>query len=159
MLFNYSYVNLIRIGGEKINSKILLLIAAVVVIFGGFVLLKSVKKVNNVNSLPVQKKQAVQALPTPQAKQMEANVVEVKNSGFNPQTITVKVGAKVTWMNKSGDVVAVNSAVHPTHLVYPPLNLGKFNDGESVSLVFDTKGMFKYHNHLNPSETGAVVVE
>lgn len=86
-------------------------------------------------------------------------MVNLTKEGFEPGTITIKVGTKVTWVNKSGETAAVNSAVHPTHLLYPFLNLGTFNDGESLSVTFDKAGTYKYHDHLNPSETGEVVVE
>lgn len=85
--------------------------------------------------------------------------VAVTSSGFVPQTITIKAGTKVTWTNQAGAVVTVDSAQHPTHLVYPPLNLGQFPDGSSVSLVFDKPGIYKYHNHLNPTQFGSVTVE
>lgn len=81
------------------------------------------------------------------------------SSGFRPQSLKVKVGTKVVWTNRSGTAASVNSASHPTHLVYPPLNLGSFGNGDTLSLVFDKPGTYKYHNHLNAGQTGAVVVE
>ena len=91
-------------------------------------------------------------------EQEEANVT-LTETGYSPQTVTVITGTRVIWTNQSGSVASVYSAVHPTHKVYPPLNLGEFNDGETLSLIFDTPGSYKYHNHLNPSQTGTVVVE
>lgn len=79
-------------------------------------------------------------------------------SGFAPQSLTVKTGTKVVWTNNSGVAAAINSANHPTHLVYSPLNLGNFGNGETLSLVFDQPGTYKYHNHLNASQTGVVIV-
>ena len=78
---------------------------------------------------------------------------------FSPSTITVKAGAIVIWTNQSGTTATVNSAVHPTHQVYPPLTLGEFEDGGSLSLVFDSPGTYKYHNHLNPTQVGTIIVE
>ncbi len=85
--------------------------------------------------------------------------VQVTASGFVPQTLTVKAGTKVTWVNQSGQAISINSNPHPIHTDYPPLNLGRVDDGGSVSLVFDKAGTYGYHNHLNPSQTGMVVVE
>ena len=85
--------------------------------------------------------------------------VALTQSGFEPKSITVKAGTRVTWVNNSGSMATVDSAGHPTHLGYPPLNLGQFSNGQSLSLVFDAAGTYKYHNHLNPSQTGTVVVE
>ncbi len=86
-------------------------------------------------------------------------VVTVTKDGFSPSTITIKAGTRVIWMNKNAGNVTVNSAVHPTHLVYPKLNLGAFENGSSVQLVFDTVGTYSYHNHFNPSQTGTVIVK
>lgn len=85
--------------------------------------------------------------------------VNLTSSGFDPKTVTIKTGTRVIWLNKSGDGATVNSDVHPTHQLYPPLNLGEFPNGSSVQLVFDKVGTYKYHNHLNPAQTGTVVVE
>lgn len=95
---------------------------------------------------------------TPSAS-AEKNVVNIKSGGFLPQDITVKVGESVTWMNTDSVDHTVNSAVHPTHLVYPPLNLGNIKPADKRSLTFPTAGSYKYHDHLNPSLTGSVIVE
>lgn len=85
--------------------------------------------------------------------------IRVTAAGFEPKTITVKKGNIVVWLNESGQEVVINSAVHPTHKEYPPLNLGKFPDASSMSIVFYSSGKYSYHNHLNPSQTGTVIVE
>ena len=93
------------------------------------------------------------------AKNLEETMVTITATGFEPKTVTVKAGTKVSWVNKSSGVANVSSAIHPTHLVYPPLNIGNIEDRASVSLVFDKAGSYTYHNHLNASQTGIVVVE
>lgn len=93
------------------------------------------------------------------AMTQEETLVKVSAAGFEPKTLNVKVGTKVTWKNEGGKTVNVASAVHPTHLVYPPLNLGEVGDGASVSLVFTDVGSFNYHDHLTPTHTGTIVVE
>ena len=81
------------------------------------------------------------------------------DAGFEPQTVTVKAGAKVVWTNDTSATANVSSASHPTHLIYPPLNLANFEPGDSVSLVFEEAGTYKYHDHLNPTKFGTAVVE
>lgn len=100
--------------------------------------------------------------PTTEATPSAAseNLVEVQSLGFSPKDITVKVGESVTWINQDTESHQVNSAVHPTHLLYPPLNtVGLLNPGEKKSLSFPKVGTYKYHDHLNPSLTGSVTVE
>ncbi len=85
--------------------------------------------------------------------------VQVSSNGFQPMNLVIKAGTTVTWTNNSGEDVSINSNNHPTHLLYPPLNLGRVSDGGQVSLTFDTPGTYGYHNHLNPSQTGTITVQ
>ncbi len=87
------------------------------------------------------------------------NGVTITTNSYSPKDITIKVGESVTWTNSDSIVHTVNSAVHPTHQVYPPLNLDNIQPGDKKSLVFPTAGVYKYHDHLNPSLTGQVTVE
>ncbi len=90
----------------------------------------------------------------------EKNVVKITSSGFSPQNITIAAGQTVTWINDDSESHQVNSAVHPTHQVYLPLNtVGLLQSGEKKSLSFPETGTYKYHDHLNPSLTGSVTVE
>ena len=88
-----------------------------------------------------------------------ANVVTYSDSGFSPNSITLKVGEKVEFKNNSSANVQVNSAVHPTHQLFPELNIGVIAPNETKSVTFTKAGTYKYHNHLNTSQTGQIVVE
>ena len=65
------------------------------------------------------------------------------------------------------------SAIHPTHKVYPGSGIEKcgtedadtifdackaIHPGESYSFTFDEVGEWKYHNHLQPSNSGTITV-
>ncbi len=97
--------------------------------------------------------------PTASETQKTTNTVTLTKNGFESQTLKVKAGTKVTFVNKSGAIATVNSDPHPIHTLWPFLNLGRFNDGESLDVTFDKTGTYTYHNHLNSSQTGTVVVE
>lgn len=97
-----------------------------------------------------------QSNPTSEKSQ---NSVTLTSAGFSPANLTIKKGQTVTWVNKSGQTATVNSAPHPAHTAYPPLNLGSFIDGGSLSLTFDKPGTYGYHNHLNSSERGTITVQ
>lgn len=144
------------------QSKNLILITALValVILGGWYYLKSQNKTAPVGTAPM-----ITPAPSPApsassgAMMHEEHKVSITASGFVPKTITIKAGQSVTWTNNDTQDHTVNSAPHPTHTAYPPLNLGVIKPGESKSLAFPTAGTYKYHDHLNPSLTGSVVVE
>lgn len=87
------------------------------------------------------------------------NMVTLTSTGFQPAKLTVKTGTVVTFVNKSGAMATVNSNPHPTHENYQLLNLGRFSDGGTLSLTFNKPGSFGYHNHLNSSQTGTIIVE
>lgn len=103
--------------------------------------------------------QNTQTTPAQQTKNVASTTVEVTSSGFTPQEIKIKAGTRVVWTNKSGTAATVNSDPHPTHTLWPFLNLGSFDDGSSVSVVFEKTGKYTYHNHFNPEQKGTVVVE
>lgn len=146
-------------------NRLLIGIVVLAVVLGGVILVTSQRKsgVSQQPPAPQTTPQTQTQGETPQAptgnQLTQEAIVTVTPDGFSPATITVKTGTRVTWVNKGTGVVTVHSAVHPTHLVFPPLNLGEFGDGSSVQLVFDKPGTYKYHNHLNPQMTGTVVVE
>lgn len=130
----------------------------VLVLIVGIWLLTGSKK-NAPSPSPASNPSASQETASPSAEVIQMKVT-ITSSGFMPQTITVKAGESVTWVNGDNVSHQVNSAVHPTHQVYPPLNtVGELKAGESKSLMFPDVGSFKYHDHLNPSLIGTVVVE
>lgn len=144
----------------QINSKLLLLLGAVVILvvvavtlFTGKPNNQATQQINNTNISP----SATQASGA--NNQAKITNVELTSNGFVPASLKVKIGTQIVWTNKSGTTATVNSDVHPTHLLWPFLNLGSFDDGKSVSVVFDKAGTYTYHNHFNPSQKGTVIVE
>lgn len=142
------------------SSKIIWGAAAAIIILGGILWLWG----SGGGSLyaPSGGGQTTQPTTPPVISPSEPGMMEtvtLDQSGFSPKEVKIKVGTKVVWMNQSGAMAAVNSALHPTHLLYPPLNLGQFEDGASLELVFDQPGTYRYHNHLTPTQFGRVVVE
>lgn len=91
--------------------------------------------------------------------QSNDQTITLASTGFTPTTITVKTGTKVTWVNRSGSMGDVDSDPHPIHTSYPPMNFGTFSDGSTISLVFTKVGSYHYHNNLNPSQTGTIIVQ
>lgn len=149
------------------NKNLIIGLVVVLLAIGGFVLVQNSSKSKTPSNSQVQdqtvspsvmEKESVSPTGESMMKK-EENTVTLTASGFTPKTITVKAGDEVIWVNKSGATATVNSAQHPTHLVYPKLNLGSFEEGEELRLVFDEKGKYNYHDHLNPSRFGTVVVE
>jgi len=136
------------------NIKYLIIgVIAAVIIIGGFATLQSQASSPSTNSM----------LPTENNTQVnpsEGVMVEYTEQGFTPKTITVKVGTTVTWINKDSDPMWVASNPHPIHTDLPGFDARKQipTDG-TYSYTFTKVGNWDYHNHLNPDNTGTVVVE
>ena len=132
----------------------------VLVIFGlgGFLLSRSMNSTKVLGAIP-QGTGTTKSNVVPLQESQNSSTVQITANGYLPMNLTIKAGTTVTWINSSGAVVTVNSDNHPTHLLYPPLNLWKVNGGGNVSLRFDTPGTYGYHNHLNPTQTGTITVQ
>lgn len=142
-------------------NKLVIAVVVAIGIIAGIILLSAGKKPadvvpNQPTTINEQQNQQSQQAPT---FSEHSNTIVLTNAGFEPQTHTVKVGTKVSWVNKSGATATVNSAPHPIHSNYQPLNLNSFEEGEFLELVFEKAGTYNYHDHLNPSRTGTVIVE
>jgi plastocyanin len=101
-------------------------------------------------------------------------IIKITTDGFEPKEVEISKGTKVTWVNEQSNPSWPASAVHPTHEVYPGSSIKKcgtpeqdkifdacrgLNQGESWSFIFNEVGEWYYHDHLNPSLKGKIVVK
>jgi len=143
------------------NKIIIGVIIIVIIALGGYLLFKNYNAPtpnSDTSSQPT-------AQETPIA---ETNIVVYTDTGFSPNPINIKAGDTVTFKNASSQSMWTASAIHPTHNQYPTTGgcLGSTFDacqgirpGLSWSFKFDLVGTWKYHNHLNPTHFGAIIVE
>ena len=111
------------------------------------------------------------ASPAPAVKE---KIVIYTNSGFSPASLLIKNGEEVIFKNQSSESMWPASAMHPTHRVYSETALDEhcpdrssisfdactgILPGSSWKFVFNKAGTWKYHDHLNPTNYGAIVVE
>lgn len=86
-------------------------------------------------------------------------VVSYMGTGFEPATLTVKVGTEVNFENESMVAMWPASNPHPVHTDLPGFDSGKaVESGGTYTYTFDKVGVWKYHNHLRWNETGTVTV-
>jgi len=104
------------------------------------------------NATPNQTNQIIQN-ETQQQNQLPPNTVEIKNFAFNPSTITVSRGAKVTWINNDTYVHTVTFDQH----VY--LINSQVQPGQELINYFDIPGTYTYHCSIHPSMTGTIIVQ
>ncbi|OGY91672.1 MAG: hypothetical protein A3H70_01375 [Candidatus Komeilibacteria bacterium RIFCSPLOWO2_02_FULL_48_11] len=109
---------------------------------------------------------------TPPAES-SALVVLFTENGYEPASLTVKKGETATFTNTAANPTWPASAKHPTHTVYPGSDIAKcgtpeaanifdackgLSEGASWSFTFNEAGTWNYHDHLNPTKFGKIVV-
>ena len=86
-------------------------------------------------------------------------IVTYNSSGFNPSVININKGDTVKFVNESSGSMWVASDPHPVHTDYSAFDAQKnYSNGESYSFTFTESGAYEYHNHVNPSMRGTVIV-
>ncbi len=144
------------------NKVFIAIIIAAVVGLAGYFLFR-----NSETSVP----SPGQTSPAPVIRETppdEENTVVYTDAGYSPSTLIVEVGATVFFKNNSSRAMWPASAAHPTHREYPTTGgcMGSAFDacrriepGDSWAFKFDIAGVWKYHDHLNPGDTGAIAAE
>ncbi len=80
------------------------------------------------------------------------NAVSIQNFAFNPDTVTVKKGTKVTWTNN-------DSVVHTVTASDKTFDSGHIDPGGSFSFTFDKAGTFSYSCSIHTFMHGKIVVQ
>jgi plastocyanin len=79
--------------------------------------------------------------------------IEIKDFHFNPQTLTVKSGQKITWINRDEEPHTVVS-VEKQFKKSPPLDTD-----EEFTIIAGAPGTYTYFCSVHPKMTGTIVVE
>ncbi|MCC6176068.1 MAG: cupredoxin family copper-binding protein [Chloroflexi bacterium] len=77
--------------------------------------------------------------------------VQIRDFVYTPQTVSIKVGARVTWTN--ADAVPHTATDRDRRW-----DTGTFAGGQSASQTFSSAGTYRYYCTLHPSMLGTVTV-
>ncbi len=77
--------------------------------------------------------------------------LSIANFAFDPATLKIKVGTKVTWTNNDG-------APHTATSADGAFDSGRLSSGASFAFTFTTAGTFTYHCAIHSSMTGTITV-
>lgn len=151
------------------NGRTLAVILAVLVVLGAaWFLLKG-----NFGSVPAPTTSETGTSAATTSPTTSGATVTYTDQGFSPASITVPVGTIVTFVNQGSEGMWVASAMHPTHALYsgtalsehcPDASSAAFDEcaavgsGGSYSFTFMKAGAWRYHNHVDASQTGTVTV-
>ena len=81
------------------------------------------------------------------------NKIEIKDFAFNPQTITVKSGDKITWINRDEEphtVVSVGKKFQRS---------SGLDTDQEFSIIAGAPGTYEYFCSVHPKMTGKIVVQ
>jgi plastocyanin len=88
--------------------------------------------------------------PTPTAAS-SGNSVSIMNFSFSPNSLTVKVGTKVTWTNHDSVTHTVTADQGAFNSTVPP--------GGSFSFTLTKAGTYAYHCNIHPYMMATIVVQ
>ena len=81
------------------------------------------------------------------------NKIEIKDFAFNPQTLTVKSGEKVTWINRDEEphtIVSVEKQFKKSTAL---------DTDQEFTITAGAPGTYNYFCSVHPKMTGTIVVE
>jgi plastocyanin len=81
------------------------------------------------------------------------NKIEIKDFHFDPETLTVKPGEKITWINRDEEPHLVVS-VEKQFTKSPPLDTN-----QEFTITAGAPGTYTYFCSVHPKMTGTIVVE
>jgi len=79
--------------------------------------------------------------------------IEIKDFAFNPQTITVKSGEKITWINRDEEphtIVSVEKQFKKSSAL---------DTDQEFTITAGAPGTYTYYCSVHPKMTGTIVVE
>lgn len=146
-------------------QKAIIAIVAVIIIGGGGYLIfhKNSDKDSKKSDSQTSQSPATASDNSPQAStntnNQAAATITYSDSGFSPASLTVKTGDTVAIKNTSSRSVQFDSDPHPDHTDDEELNVGIVSPGQTATFKVEKTGSHGYHNHLNPGDTGTIVVQ
>jgi plastocyanin len=82
----------------------------------------------------------------------DSTQIVIKDFMFTPNSLTVKAGSSVTWVNKDDEP---HSVISDTGM----FRSGGFDTNETFSFKFDKPGTYAYHCALHPRMIATIIVQ
>lgn len=155
------------------GNHIGIIVVLLIVIAGGWYLLSGTSAKAPVTETPVSNQMPIIGSTTPETTvgNTVPNVtVAYTDQGFSPNSVSISLGTIVTFVNQSSKGMWVASSKHPDHTVYSGTSLSQHcpdasntafdqcSTNTSYSFTFNKVGTWKYHNHVNASDFGTIIV-
>ena len=84
--------------------------------------------------------------------------VSIQSGGMVPDTVTVKVGQTVRWLNDDTQTHHLSAVTAPASQTCNGFDSGDLAQGQNFAFTFTKPGTWKYQDSVNPTITAQVVV-
>ncbi len=137
------------------NIKVALAVIAALLIFGGIALV-------GINSQQSATDGGTNANSAPNLNDIKesdvAATITYTGKGFEPNLDTISAHSTVRVRNRSVRLLQFMSDPYKQNTDEPEFNVGVLKPGDSKTFYVSQKGTWGYHNALDPSETGQLIV-
>lgn len=100
------------------------------------------------------------SLPSSARKDYRAASIHITAQGFEPRTVEIRKGETVEFINDDIQPHWPASGIHPTHALCPGFDaLRGLTQGERYQYTFLKSKTCPFHDHLNPSLTGSIIIK
>jgi plastocyanin len=134
---------------KKLLPVLVLILTGVIALISIFVLNRPTKPTP----------QAESATPAVEEKDVVAEI-HMRGNTYTPDTVTIKQGQAIRFINDDTRPYWPASNIHPTHELYSEFDPGKaVPPGDTWTFRFDQVGSWRMHDHLYPFIKGMITVE
>ena len=170
----YDILLSLRVNNLYMQNNILWVLAAVVILGGGFLLWQNMAQapvdVGGSSTVVDASTDGTGSDGSGSDAPMIGAVTYNTDDGFFPAEVTIKKGGSVSWTNSSDGTMWIASGPHPAHTGYSntaltahcPDTAGTAFDqcanGATYTFKFDKVGTWPYHNHSASTKFGRVIV-
>jgi plastocyanin len=86
-------------------------------------------------------------------------IISMQSSGFEPHNVDLQMGETICWINRDVDAHWPASNIHPTHGIYPEFDPKRpIAAGQEWCMTFVRQGIWTFHDHLHPDNSGIIRV-
>ncbi|MEK7081049.1 MAG: plastocyanin/azurin family copper-binding protein [Patescibacteria group bacterium] len=143
------------------RKTIIIIVVILVVGFGIFYIVSNnsqtytppVSNNQQTNMNPVSNAPAISSPNTSATPVPLSATISIKNFSFDPTTLTIKSGTKVTWTNDDSVTHTITSDSGSL------LNSGTISPGQSFSFIFTNIGTENYHCSIHTTMRGNIIVQ
>lgn len=145
------------------QKVIIVVIVLLIVGVGGFFLIGSSSPGESCTADTAIVFESVGSVATSSAGISDPVIVIFNNGEVTPSCVKVSQGEEIKWLNAGDENIQIGADPHPVHTGNKEVSYGGFvldmAPGEEKTFTISKVGKTGYHDHLNSSTGGAIIVD